>query len=277
MWSFVEFLTAIFVVYSAPNHQVRTIKHAITTPALLNAIRGTSKWCKKEQKFETKIFKNVFGPAVEMDGVYIGEIVIEFNHLSVIDVYKYHDGRRYLHIQISHENGKKTAQILWVHAIPNGLSGAQLMVFSNALFFGLRVHTAHLIDASYITYTGCHGVEQHLRLIDLYALRGNTHGWFFQFGYDLNPQIIASEMTAIFHSILPPKNYTFSGMKMQIDKRTELVPLMNYYWNRNKCIFSKMYNGLIGSGFFNRLHWLNGPLFQKTKVFVYSKQNNMLI
>ena len=270
MCSFSYILWIIFIVNSTANGivNITNIDREISMEAFVESIRDTIKWCRRTNNNAITTYKKVFGPDDEMNGIYIGELVLRINYLSIIDVHKYHFGMQYLHLKIFET--QQLAHILWMQPIHNGLSRSQLMRFSNALMSRLKVYTAYLMDTAHIKYVGCELRLQQLQLIDFYAIRGFTYPWADLFGfYSPYPHDITTEMRAIFDWTLVPNNYSFFGLEIEIDKPTKIVPILNYYWHNDKCIFSKIHHGLMRMGGFNRLHYLNGPSFLKRKLFVY--------
>ena len=106
-----------------------------------------------------KTYKRVFGPIEEMNGMDIGELIVEFDWTQhVIDITKYMDGKRYLRLELTYP--RQSAEIQTLERIPDGMSGTQLMTFTNSLLSNLRIRTAVLIDGSRIFYEGCDGKKR---------------------------------------------------------------------------------------------------------------------
>ena len=127
-----------------------------------------------------KMYEHVIGPIEEMDGIEIGRVEIQFiPSRSQIIIAIIINGRRHLKIQIM--CALQTAEISEIKKIDGGLSGNQLMVFSNAILSKLEIQRAYLWDVANLEYTGCYGFRTSVRLIDLCALQGKTRALFERF------------------------------------------------------------------------------------------------
>ena len=117
------------------------------------------------------------------------------------------------------------------------------------------VITAYLYDLASMEYIGCDNNEQHIRLINLFAIQGKTQGWYESWEYKNrnDQQLIAKAMKEIH-------DYTLTGNQI-------LGNVLSDYWENDKCKFSKLYQMFKDEMLFERLYDLAGPQLPKIKRF----------
>ena len=73
-------------------------------------------------------------------------------------------------------------------------------------------------------------------------------------------------MKQIYDYILPQHLKLSDGTSIEFQGDHKLGEVMNYYWENDKCIFSKIYFRLISDGFFRKLDDVAGGY--KTKIYM---------
>ena len=163
---------------------------------------------------------------------------------------------------------RQSADIRLMEKIPNVMSGTQIMIITDLFLSKLHISHATMFDDACIDYEGCLGKEEHIALIDLFAIQGKTQGFFERFKYykyssKQYSERLSKEMIKV-HNHEMPATMTFQGVTFTFGGHKKLGDVLSDYWDKDKCTFSKIYGEFREKGLFEQLMYLSGG---KEKVY----------